>query len=116
MVREYVNIVRSRPGVEMPDITDTGDELRERIRKERRIELCYEGYRMWDLRRWKSAMEVENTPLEGYEITKMVDGTYRYRRYNVLDRSFLQQHYWIPIPYDEIVKNNGNLEQNPFYD
>ena len=116
VVREYVNIVRSRPGVEMPDITDTGDELRERIRKERRIELCYEGYRMWDLRRWKSAMEVENTPLEGYEITKMVDGTYRYRRYNVLDRSFLQQHYWIPIPYDEIVKNNGNLEQNPFYD
>jgi len=114
-VREYVNRLRRRTGVEMPDITDTGEDLRERIRKERRIELCYEGYRMWDIRRWEIAMEVENTPLEGYEVIKMNDGTFRYRRYNVFNRSFLPQHYWIPIPYDEIVKNGGTLLQNPFY-
>ncbi|MFO7656276.1 MAG: RagB/SusD family nutrient uptake outer membrane protein [Bacteroidales bacterium] len=116
VARQYVNNIRNRTGVEMPPIDDSGNELRERIRKERRIELCYEGYRMWDLRRWKTAMEVENTPLEGFEVRKMSDGTFRYKRYNVLNRSFLQQHYWIPIPYDEIVKNNGDLKQSPYYD
>lgn len=115
IVRQYINRIRSRAGVEMPDISDSGDLLRERIRKERRIELCYEGYRMWDVRRWKIAMEVENTPLEGYEVIKMNDGTFRYRRYVVLERSFQEQHYWIPIPYDEIVKNEGSLLQNPYY-
>lgn len=114
-VRQYINKIRSRTGVEMPDINDSGDDLKERIRKERRIELCYEGHRMWDVRRWKIAMEVENTPLEGYEVIKMNDGTFRYRRYTVLERSFLKQHYWIPIPYDEIVKNGGSLLQSPYY-
>ena len=115
VVREYVNKLRSRPGVNMPPITATGDELRERIRRERRVELCYEGFRMWDVRRWETAMEVENTPLEGYEVVKMDDGTYRFYRYIVLERSFQKQNYWVPIPYNEILKNGGSLLQSPYY-
>ena len=38
VVRQYVNKVRSRTGVDMPDIADTGDDLREGIRNERRVE------------------------------------------------------------------------------
>ena len=29
------------------------DKMRELIRNERRLELCFEGFRFWDLRRWK---------------------------------------------------------------
>ncbi len=45
-----VNIVRKRAF--MPDITETGNELRIRLRNERRVELCYEGHRWSDVRRW----------------------------------------------------------------
>lgn len=47
---EAVNIVRKRAF--MPDITETGNELRMRLRNERRVELCYEGHRWSDVRRW----------------------------------------------------------------
>lgn len=29
------------------------DEMEELIRNERRLELCFEGFRFWDLRRWR---------------------------------------------------------------
>lgn len=48
----YVNQVRARVG--MPAYSGkTKEELRERIRNERRIELCFEDHRFYDMRRWK---------------------------------------------------------------
>lgn len=73
--------------------------MREKIRKERRIELAYEGKRYMDLRRWKIAHQV---------IPTVVDP-------NGLKRSFENpKHYLFPIPQSEI-DINGNLEQNPEY-
>ena len=49
---EYVNQVRARVG--MPAYKGmTQDQLRERIQNERRIELCFEDHRFFDIRRWK---------------------------------------------------------------
>jgi hypothetical protein len=48
--RDAINLIRKRAG--QPDITESGDALRERYRKERRIELAYEDHRFWDVRRW----------------------------------------------------------------
>lgn len=54
-----VNLVRGRADVKMPPITETNpDKLRELVRRERRIELAYEGIRYWDLLRWNIAHEV----------------------------------------------------------
>lgn len=48
---QYVNQVRARVG--MPAYSGmTQDKLRERIRNERRIELCFEDHRFFDERRW----------------------------------------------------------------
>ena len=49
---KYVNEVRARSG--MPAYGGmTKEKLRERIRNERRIELCFEDHRFFDIRRWK---------------------------------------------------------------
>ena len=49
---QYVNQVRARVG--MPPYSGmTKDQLRERIQNERRIELCFEDHRFFDVRRWK---------------------------------------------------------------
>lgn len=51
-----INKVRAR--VNMPPVTArTRDELRSALRYERKVELCGEGFRWFDLRRWASADE-----------------------------------------------------------
>lgn len=49
---QYINELRDRVG--MPAYSGMNQEqLRERIRNERRIELCFEDHRFFDERRWK---------------------------------------------------------------
>jgi len=49
---QYVNQVRARVG--MPAYAGMNQaQLRERIQNERRIELCFEDHRFFDVRRWK---------------------------------------------------------------
>ena len=52
----YLNMLRARAG--MPDITDTGDALKERYRNERRIEMAFEQSRYFDVRRWLIGADV----------------------------------------------------------
>src|SRR5690554_767729 len=58
IAREYINKIRSRPSVEMPPVTESGEALWERLVNERRIELVFEEHRFYDVRRWKIAEEV----------------------------------------------------------
>lgn len=97
-VYDAVNQVRSR--VDMPDLPVglSQAEMRERIRHERRIELAFEGLRLYDLKRWRIAGEVLNNVTDG-----IVGYHYEEKFFN-----------W-PIPQSEIDKSNGVLEQNPDY-
>lgn len=56
-VIDAINAVRRRPSVLMPaaQITMTQGELRDLIRYERTVELAQEGFRLFDLRRWRIA-------------------------------------------------------------
>lgn len=114
-VYEAVNKVRSRAG--MPNLP-TGlsqDEMRERIRNERRIELAYEEHRYFDVRRWLIAEEVENEPAQGISITKNgASLTYQIKE-ALGGKNFQPEHYWFPIPIEEVNASNGAIEQNPFY-
>ncbi len=63
---QSINVVRSRKGVEMPRLTNAfvnehNLNMRDEIRRERTVELAFEGFRRDDLRRWKTA-EAELTP------------------------------------------------------
>jgi hypothetical protein len=113
--REYINRIRSRPGVEMPPVTATGAELLEKLRNERRVELAIENHRYYDLRRWLIAEDYENRPAMGIQIVKNEDGSLTYNPITVLERHFYPQHYLLPIPRDEITKSGNTLVQNPNY-
>jgi len=112
--REYMNKIRAR--VEMPDIpaTVTGDELRQRLYNERRVEFAFEQHRYFDVRRWKIANVTENRPIYGILITKDVQtGVKTYTPRLLLDRTGLwnDKYYLLPIYSDEIRRNKGTLLQ-----
>ena len=114
VAREYVNKIRQRPSVNMPPITESGDALYKRIQHERRIELAFEEFRYFDVRRWKVAMDIENLPLRGVEVSKKSDGSFTYNYYNLGERKFEEKMYWHPIPRTEIERDPA-LVQNPGY-
>jgi len=117
--REYVNKVRRRTSVSLPDIpaTVTGEDLRRRIYNERRIELAFESHRFFDVRRWKIGTTVENAKTTTYDIYKnLTTGVKRYEKVVLLDRSGTFQDYMslLPIEQNEIQRNPG-LTQTPGY-
>ncbi|HTN36459.1 MAG TPA: RagB/SusD family nutrient uptake outer membrane protein [Arachidicoccus sp.] len=113
--RQYLNMVRSRPSVHMPDVTETGEALRGRIQNERRVELAFEEQRFFDVRRWKIAKVVLNQPLLRMDIVKASNGTKTYTIKKLNDSKFLDKHYLIPFPRAEVDKSLGSLTQNTGY-
>jgi hypothetical protein len=117
-VYEAINEIRGRNGVEMPSLPLglSQDEMRIRIHHERRIELAFEEHRFYDVRRWKTAMVIENKPAQGITITKDPNGTLSYEIKTALQgRKFEEKHYWLPIPRAEILSSDNQLEQNQGY-
>ncbi|MDB5152039.1 MAG: RagB/SusD family nutrient uptake outer membrane protein, partial [Mucilaginibacter sp.] len=115
IARQYINMVRARPSVNMPPVTDAGDALRARIQNERRVELAFEELRFFDVRRWKIADVTENIPILRMHITKQTNGSKVYQIQTLEARSFLPQHYLMPIPRSEVAKSSGSLKQNSGY-
>lgn len=86
-------------------------ELIEIVRNERRCELAFEGLRMKDIYRWRTAETVMNGKLHGMKINETIGTDKGY--YIVETRSFdKDKHYLWPIPQSE-RDINQNLEQNP---
>ena len=113
IAREVINEIRAR--VNMPPITSEGDELRQKIRHERRIELAFEGHRFFDIRRWKILEEISNKNILGIHIEKNADGTKNYEIRQVAPVAYYERHYRLPIPRTEIDRSKGALTQNPGY-
>lgn len=111
--RTYINKVRAR--VNMPVITETGTALFDRIVHERQVELALEGHRYYDVRRWKIAPQTDSKPIQGVQITKNGDGSFSYLRLNLLNRTWDNKLYFIPISFNEIQSSGNSLEQNPGY-
>jgi hypothetical protein len=115
-VYDAINAVRARAGMPALPAALSQEQMRDRIRNERRIELAYEEHRYFDVRRWLIAEEVENEPAQGMSVQKNNDGTFTYTVKEALaGKNFQPQHYWFPIPIQEINASNGAIEQNPFY-
>ena len=113
-IRERAGIAPAEPGstdrtdVYLEECKSNKDMMTSLIRNERRIELCFENKRFWDLRRWMLPL---NEPVDGVEITK-IDAdkdpdpdNLVYRRFKVEDRVFDSSYqYYGPIPRGEILK------------
>ncbi len=108
-VYDAVNMIRARGGQPDLPLGLTQAQLRERIRRERRIELAFEEHRYWDVLRWGLGSQLLNAPI--YGIKKQPDGTFS--KFKVVDRVFVDpKSRNFPIPQSEIDKNE-KLTQNP---
>jgi hypothetical protein len=107
---DVIKKIRNRAGVG----TTNGDayleeckadknKMRDLIRNERRLELCFESFRFWDLRRWKANL---NEAARGLDVNGNT-----YNPFNVENRAYADYMYYGPVPNSEILKFN-NLKQN----
>lgn len=108
---DVIKALRERGGIDASDpylesIKSDKDKMRELIRNERRIELCFENQRFWDLRRWKVSIDELNTPVMGISILGDT-----YNAIEVETRNYEDYMYYSPLPYSEIQKYS-NLSQN----
>lgn len=112
-VYTYVNQVRARATMPALPVGLTQSQMRDRIHNERRVELCFEGHRFFDVRRWKKGTEFFNKAVTGIQITRT--GTVlTYTPFTVENRVFDNKNYLYPIPQAELNKTT-NLIQNPGY-
>lgn len=113
-----INLTRKRINEKMPDLTNAfvsnnGLDMRTEIRRERTIELFNEGFRIDDLKRWKTA---ETEMPMAFRGSKFCGGTQDDEGFLVFepagDRQWLERNYLLPLPVDQ-RQLNPNLGQNP---
>lgn len=115
-VYKYVNQVRQRTGVAMPVLPAglTKDQMRLRIQNERRVELCFEGHRFFDVRRWKLGEELLNKPVTGMRIEKTGTNTYTYTRFQVEQRVFADKNYLFPFSQNDINRQPAVIQNTGY--
>jgi hypothetical protein len=128
-----INKLRKR--VKMPDLTNAfaaanGLDMRDEIRRERTVELAFEGYRRDDLRRWGTAETVLPNAIRGVKFAGteyqekfpnlkigqdiQVDSEGFVVVQSASSRKFeVPKHYLSPIPLQQIQLSNGKMNQNP---
>tara|TARA_B100000809_G_scaffold96952_2_gene95491 strand:+ start:3826 stop:5511 length:1686 start_codon:yes stop_codon:yes gene_type:complete len=99
--REIVNAIRTRAKITATTYVDglNKEQMAALIRNERRLEMCFEKQRFWDLRRWNMVSEM-NVPIKGVEVS--VDGTLNY--VEVENRNYGSHQIYGPIPFSETLK------------
>jgi hypothetical protein len=103
--RDVIGEIRKRAKLTQPDeylATITGkDEMRELIRQERRIELCFEGHRFWDLRRWNLVDQMsENVNAMRIDFSKVPSHITEFLE----ERAYQDYMIYGPVPYEETLK------------
>ncbi|MCL3779785.1 RagB/SusD family nutrient uptake outer membrane protein [Prolixibacteraceae bacterium JC049] len=117
----YLNKIRFRSG--LPGYESMSqDEMREKIKHERFVEMAFEGRRYFDVRRWKDA---EKTEVDQWGHSKgeggpVVGADYKNPiKINFLERTvidgyiFKRKNYFLPLEYVEVANHWGTLIQNP---
>lgn len=112
-----IGALRTRAGFTAPTATQfnaawSQSDLRTIIRRERRSELAFEGLRIFDLRRWKTAETVLNGWVHGAQYgDPTVDNGFVRVASRIFDPT--RDYLW-PIPTYELAQNS-HLTQNPNY-
>ena len=116
-MKKGIQPIRIRAGI--PDYTPTEYEdqnlFREKLKRERQIELMGEGHRYYDIRRWKDADVEESLPIYGCNTLmteKWKDVFHVPVAVPSLPTNFSRKMYFWPISHSEL-KRNKMLTQNP---
>jgi hypothetical protein len=120
-----INLLRTRAKIAKLNnalVTNNNLNMRDEIRRERRVELAQEGHRYWDIIRWKIAETELPKPVLGNFFFKTEFGTAT--TVNLTPDNFIlvtpasfrkfdpAKDYLWPLPLNEISLN-PNLKQNP---
>lgn len=108
---DAINKILDREDVQMPHWTDNSNWL-ERYERERMVELAFEDYRFWDVRRWKQGDKQKTIKVAN--IHRDAAGNLILSR-STISRDWNDKYYFFPIPFSELNKNK-NLTQNPGWD
>ena len=103
--RQVINTLRKRAGISDESYVNglnSKEEMEELIRNERRIELCFEGFRFWDLRRWMDLQKMNENVL-GYDASTQSVFDVEVRKYD-------DYMIYAPLSYSETIKYG--LQQN----
>ena len=96
-----------------PGKPSTKEGLMEIIKKERSVELCFEGARYFDVVRWMEADKYFTKPFQGWNYNgSRAPEFYRITTYYTTQWS--NKNYLWPISVAELNKN-PNLVQNPWW-
>lgn len=120
---DAINRIRERAGVADVNSKYTGnlDDFNSEVRRERAVELAYEGFRFNDLRRWllltvypyniKTSQEFDRVELNTDDPTQ--SRVANWREEEILRRNLSEKHYWMPLKtndvtiYPEFYQNPG---------
>ncbi|PKQ61034.1 RagB/SusD family nutrient uptake outer membrane protein [Labilibaculum filiforme] len=111
VAREFVSKVSTR--ALQPAVTATGADLLEAIKRERRVELCFEGHNFFDERRWMNEAHL-GFIINGLTWTAATDGSFSFTEGPVVTRPWWDKHYYLPIPSDEIEKAPAMLQNTGY--
>ncbi len=107
--KDVIAAIRKRAGITQPDnylnAQVTKAAMRDLIRNERRLELSFEGFRFWDLRRWGLPL---NTTAKGVSINSTATN---FQYLDIELRTYQPFMQYGPIPEQETLKFSA-LEQN----
>lgn len=118
-VYSAINAIRAR--VNLPNLAAglSQSQMRDAIRQERRVELCFENKRYYDIIRWKIAEQTIGVDLHGMKIENSVpannSGAWVYTPVALNHpHNFKAKQYLHPIP-QQAIAQNSRLTQNPGY-
>ncbi len=111
--KDYMGMPLPEGDAYLEDCATDQAKMTNLIRNERRIELCFENKRFWDLRRWQMPL---TESVKGMKVEKVdpdkEDSPLKYTVIEVEDRVFDSSYQWYgPIPKGEVLKWS-NLKQN----
>ncbi len=114
-----------------PNFLDTKEHFLDEVRRERAVELAFEGFRWCDLQRWLLLTEPPYTMKYSHEFERMEkDDWYfdaksrepkhdpkdaevaNFRKKELITRHFDSKHYWFPLPDNDIYLYK-DFPQNP---
>ena len=121
-----INALRDRVGMEsvQDDFLDTREHFIDEVRRERAVELSFEGFRWCDLQRWLLLTEPPYTEKYSHEFERMQKADWfkkndpkdaqvaNFHHETLIVRPLEAKHYWFPFPEKDIYLYEG-FKQNP---
>lgn len=123
---DAINTLRDRCGAGhvAPEFVADSHKFMDEVRREREVELSFEGFRFCDLQRWLLLTEAPYNQKFSQEFDRVESADFyknhdpkdaevaNYRRELILTRNFNTKHYWFPLPIKE-TQLYPEFNQNP---